>query len=358
MLTWENSPTVYNSALRELVIRGVNAPAIFKDSSDQPDGLLIERCQIKGNSSTAGNAPGMRILGGMSGVTARQSEFWGDSYGIDCDIPPGYGSGLDWWTFEDCIIGGKKTAIRFRTSNAGGGGWAFRRTRFGGGSESTIIIKGNAPGWVWERCAAAEAQGGGTWGVTQTWTGLATASAGSDQVTINDATALVTGDLLTIKNAGSNRIPHETTITGKNGNVVTVTPPVVSAVTGQPCTNARHDIIKVPSDAAEPGYVGAPTGHLFLNTGFGRGSGSNIRYSVGGGAQHVFVGFNSFNAPVLDAYNRSVIINSPGLEVWSNSVRFGASEIREGEMRWDYVNKRPIWSNGTAWVDATGAVIP
>lgn len=354
--TWEKTPTVYNSRMTDLRLLSDNAPIIFKDDSNQPDGLLVDRCNLTGNSSTGTGAPALRILGGFSGVTIRQSQIWGNPYGIDCEIPVGYGSALDWWTIEDVIIGGAKTALRWRTSNSGGGNWAWRRVRFGGGSESTMIIHGNAPGWIWERCAAAEAQGGGNWATGKTWVGAATAAAGQNVATIPQA-GLAVGDQLTIKSGMVDADHYVGVIQAINGTQVTLNLPFARAVTSSPCTNATADIIKVPMDAEDPGFIGHPSGHIFLASGFGRGAGSNIRYSVGGGSHHQFIRFTTWRAPVYEKYRRSTIVDSPDLSIWSTIVRPGAAEFNVGFERWDEILKKPLWSDGSNWRDSAGTII-
>lgn len=359
-LTWDNTTTVNGSSLVKLQLLSKDAPVLFKDHPhSQPSGLTVDWCTLTGNTSSGAHAPAVHILGGMSDVTFRETQIWGNPYGLDVGIPPGYGSALDWWTFENCIIGGEKTGLRWRTSNAGGGAWKFERVRFGGGSEHTIILKGNAKEWIWDRCAAAEAQGGGVWATGSTWTGTATAAKGSTSATVNSVSALSLGDLLTVRGGGVIGDPYEGTIMVIDiaAKVVTLDKPFGKAVMAAECTNARWDIIHVPTDADEPDYPGFPAQHTFIATGFGRGAGSNIRYSVGGGSKHTFIDWNGFGAPVLDKFGTAVWVNSTPQDgpVWTSDVWQYATIPRKGTQRWDAKTGRPVWTNGTDWVYSDGS---
>lgn len=369
-LTWDPNQVVYGSSLSNIKLIADEASCIYKIGQNQPAKLLIDRCRLsayKATNSTA-LACGMHLYGGFSNTRIKDTDITADDHGILCDSPTSYGGvGFEWWTVENGVISGRKNAIRMLAGHGGCGTWMLAATQFKGG-EHTIVLGGSAWGWIWDRCVAAEAQGGGDWATSTTWTGAATASQGASTATITsgDATKLSVGDLLTIQRGKNDGAPYEGTILGRSGNVVTLDTAFQQAVsTPAKCTNARWDIVHVPTEQSWPGYgfnIGRPSSHLVLNTGFGRGSGSITRYAFGGpagcGENHTFQNFITWGAPVFDLYRTSSAIGSGDVEFWGSTVRPAVGTFAPGAYRWDPVALRPNWADGLGnWRDASGAIV-
>ena len=256
--------------------------------------------------------------------------------------------------------GGELGGLRFRATNAGGHNWKINRVRFNGGHGHTVWFHAWTKNWTWQNVVASEAQGGGTWGVSETFLTTATATAGQNTATLADASGVSVGQPLMIRGADGSGNTLFGTITAKAGSVVTLDTTIGTSVTAADCTNARFDILHVGTSAeataAGQSYVGEPVRHAFLNCDMGRGSGSIIRYSVSGGSRCLYVNHESYGAPVQDNYGGNTYIDCFA-PVWRSNIQAAAAEFPIGHFVWSRTLGKPVWSDGANWRDAAGTTV-
>lgn len=353
-VTLDTSAVVYTARMEDIRIEGTGAPAVEKTDQEQHDGLTFNRCALISYDS-----PGLHVVGGTSGVALVDTQVHGNPYGLDLSIPTGYGAAMDWWTITRGQLGGSSGGLRFRATNAGGHNWQIDRVRFAGGSGHSIWLHAWAKHWTWRNVVASEAQGGGIWGLSETFTTTATATAGQSTATLADVSEIAVGQLLTIRGARSGSSTYEGRITGLAGNVVTLDTPIGTTVTAAECTNAEYDILHCGTSgeavAAGQPWVGTILQHTFTNCDMGRGSGSLIRFSVSGG-RSTFINHESYGAPIRDDYYGGSYINTLA-PVWRSGNLAGADEFPVGEGRWVPWLNKTLWSDGTQWRDATGTIV-
>ena len=271
----------------------------------------------------------------------------------------GYGAAMDWWTIDRGQLGGELGGLRFRATNAGGHNWKINRVRFNGGHGHTVWIHAWTKNWTWTNVIASEAQGGGIWNQSQTFLTTATAAANSTTATLADVSEIEVGQPLMIRGAGGDSNTYTGKIIDLVGNVVTLDTVISTTVIAAECTNAEFDIVHLgtPEEATAAGqpWVGNPIRHLFQNCDMGRGSGSIIRWSVGGG-RNTYINHESYGAPIRDDFGGSLLLECSA-PVWRSRIQAGAHEFAPGQSVWIPWLNKCLTSDGVNWRDAAGTIV-